>query len=92
MTWLSCYYGLVSFAPELEHNQLNFLLGINYKYNSKLNHNIDRVWIVTKFKLPNFQDIRMPTFKFDGNCTNLENIIMDPKDRTSNMLCIYEAK
>ena len=85
MSWLSCYSGLVSFAPELEHNQLNFSLGINYKYNGKLNHNIDRVWIVTKFKLPKFQDIIMPTFKIDGNCTNLENILMDTRDRTTDV-------
>ena len=48
---MSCGYP-VSLAPEVEQNLLNFSMGINYKFNGKLNHNVDRVWLVTKFKLP----------------------------------------
>ena len=34
-------------APELLKNQLKFPWGVAFKYNGELNHNIDRVWIVT---------------------------------------------
>ena len=47
----------VSLAPEVEQNLLNFSLGINYKFNGKLNHNVDRVWLVTKFKLPKIEEL-----------------------------------
>ena len=41
-------------APELFLNRLNISYGINFKYNGQLNHNIDRVWVVTKIKIPKY--------------------------------------
>ena len=39
----------ISLAPELWENKLNDdSLGINFKDNGNLNHNLDQVWIVTK--------------------------------------------
>ena len=63
----------------MEQNLLNFSLGINYKFNGKLNHNVDRVWLVTKFKLPKIEELYFPTLKFDGNCTGLRRILQDPE-------------
>ena len=31
----------ISIAPELRENKMNVSLGINFKYNSNLNHNLD---------------------------------------------------
>ena len=75
---MSCGYP-VSLAPEVEQNLLNFSMGINYKFNGKLNHNVDRVWLVTKFKLPKIEELYFPTLKFDGNCTGLRKILQDPE-------------
>ena len=33
---------------DMYFNHLNISLGINYKYNGMLYHNIDRVWVVTQ--------------------------------------------
>ena len=52
-------------VPELFLNRLNISYGINYKYNGQLNHNNDRVWVVTKFKIPKHEEIRFPNISFD---------------------------
>ena len=52
-------------APQLFLNRLNMSYGINYKYNGQLNHNIDRVWVVTKIKIPNFGNIKFPNISFN---------------------------
>ena len=44
-------------TPDLFLNRLNMSFGIDLKYNGLLHHNIDRVWVVTKVALPNFQII-----------------------------------
>ena len=54
--------------------------GINYKYNGQLDHNIDRVWVVTKIKIPNFDDIRFPNISFNPECKFLEKL----KDGNTN--------
>lgn len=46
----------ISLAPELWENKLNDdSLGINFKDNGNLNHNLDQVWIVTKNKITKLQ-------------------------------------
>ena len=59
-------------APELFLNRLNISYGINYKYNGQLNHNIDRVWVVTKIKFPKYEEIRFPNISFDPECKFLD--------------------
>ena len=54
--------------------------GINHKYNGQLNHNIDRVWVVTKIKIPNFDEIKFPNISFNPECKFLEKL----KDRNTN--------
>ena len=44
---LGSVIGEPQIAPQLFLNRLNISYGINYKYNGQLNHNIDRVWVVT---------------------------------------------
>ena len=50
---------------DMYFNHLNISLGINYKYNGLLYHNIDRVWVVTKVILLKLEDIIFPDVKFD---------------------------
>ena len=57
-------------TPDLYKNQLHFGYGINYKYNGKLYHNLDRVWIVHSVVIPQVQDLkRLPDFPDKLNCT-----------------------
>ena len=67
-------------APQLFLNSLNMSYGINYKYNGQLNHNIDRVWVVTKIKIPNFGNIKFPNISFNPECKFLEKL----KDGNTN--------
>ena len=71
--------GMVLGAPEDEpqdmyFNHLNISLGINYKYNGLLYHNIDRVWVVTKVILPKLEDITFPDVKFNADCSFVNKI------------------
>ena len=56
-------------TPDLYKNQLHFGYGINYKYNGKLYHNLDRVWVVHRVVIPQTQDLtRLPDFPDTVNC------------------------
>ena len=61
-------------APELFLNRLNISYGINYKYNGQLNHNIDRVWVVAKIKIPKYEEIKFPNISFDPECKFLDSL------------------
>ena len=56
---LFCFTGLVSAgeSPDLYKNQLHCGYGINYKYNGKLYHNLDRVWVVHRVVIPQVGDL-----------------------------------
>ena len=77
---LGSVIGKPQIAPQLFLNRLNMSYGINYKYNGQLNHNIDRVWVVTKIKIPNFDDIKFPNISFNPECKFLEKL----KDGNTN--------
>ena len=71
--------GMAFGAPQDEpqdmyFNHLNISLGINYKYNGMLYHNIDRVWVVTKVILPKLEDIKFPDVKFNTDCSFVNKI------------------
>ena len=53
---------------DLYLNKLNMSLGINYKFNGLLHHNIERVWVITKIALPKLGDIHFPDINFDPDC------------------------
>ena len=56
-------------TPDLYKNQLHFGYGINYKYNGKLYHNLDRVWVVHRVVIPQTQDLtRLQDFPDTVNC------------------------
>lgn len=48
-------------------NVLRFPYGTNYKHMGKLHHSLERVWVVTKIKIPSIYDI--PRFTLDVNQT-----------------------
>ena len=48
---------------------MNFGYGVNFKYEGMLSHFFDRFYIVTKFKLPKTQDLKLATFGFDFECS-----------------------
>ena len=61
-------------SQDMYFNHLNISLGINYKYNGLLYHNIDRVWVITKVILPKLEDISFPDVKFDADCSFVDKI------------------
>ena len=69
---LGSVIGEPQIAPELFLNRLNISYGINYKYNGQLNHSIDRVWVVTKIKIPKYEEIKLPNIAFDPECKFLD--------------------
>ena len=71
---LGLVIGELQIAPELFLNRLNISYGINYKFNGQLNHNIDRVWVVTKIKIPKYEGIRFPNISFDPYCNFLDSL------------------
>ena len=71
---LGSVIGELQIAPKLVLNRLNISYGINYKYNGQLNHNIDRVWVVTQIKLPKYEEIRFPNISFDPECKFLDSL------------------
>ena len=71
---LGSVIGEPEIAPELFLNRLNISYGINYKYNGQLNHNINRVWVVTKIKIPKYEEIRFPNISFDPECKFLDSL------------------
>ena len=79
MYFLIIMLGMALGAPQDEpqdmyFNHLNISLGINYKYNGLLYHNIDRVWVVTKVILPKLEDITFPDVKFNMDCSFVNKI------------------
>ena len=71
---LGSVIGEPQIAPELFLNRLNISYGINYKYNGQLNHNMDRVWEVTKIKIPKYEEIKFPNISFDPECKFLDSL------------------
>ena len=71
---LGSVIGEPQIAPELFLNRLNISYGINYKYNGQLNHNTDRVWVVTKIKIPKYEEITFPSISFDPECKFLDSL------------------
>ena len=47
-----CIVSPLEIDPDLHMNQLRFPWGVNFKYHGQLHHNLARIWIVTKFKIP----------------------------------------
>ena len=71
---LGSVIGELHIAPELFLKRLNISYGINYKYNGQLNHNIDRVWVVTKIKIPKYEEIRFPNISFNPECKFFDSL------------------
>ena len=57
--------------PELKKNVLNFRYRANFKYKGILAHSFDRFYVVTKFRMPNIEDLKITTFTFDFACMHL---------------------
>ena len=67
-----CGYTTIEIMLELKKNILNFGNGINYKYEGMLSHSFDRFYVVTKFKLPKVEDVKLTMISYDSTCQFLE--------------------
>ena len=59
----------IDIMPKLKRNILNFVYGVNFKYEVMLSHSFDQFYIVTKLELPKTEDLRLTTFKFEFECS-----------------------
>ena len=59
----------VTSSQNVLKNQLHFGYGVNYKYNGKLYHNLDRVWAIHRVTLPKVSQLeKLPVFPPDLDC------------------------
>ena len=58
----------VTTNPGIHENKIRFPWGVNFKYNGILNHNLGRVWVVTKIPLPKISDFEFPEINFEPDC------------------------
>ena len=50
-------------------NKLNFGYGVNFKFNGKVHNNLDRVWVVKRFNLPQELNLQFKGLNFVLDCT-----------------------
>ena len=55
-------------SPDVQKNVLRFPYGVNFKINGMLHQNMARVWIVTKFPIPRFEDLELQERNFMPEC------------------------
>ena len=58
----------VTLPSHTMENQIKFQWGTNFKYMGEVSHNLARVWIVTKLKLPRIEDISFPSQSLLPQC------------------------
>ena len=68
--FIALMYGghCIKLAPEIYSNKLTFPYGVNFKYTGVLHHNLARVWIVTKFPMPKWENYDFPDIEFLPDC------------------------
>ena len=59
----------IGYNAELGKNKLNFGYGVNFKFNGKVHNNLDRVWVVKRFNLPQELNLQFKGLNFVLNCT-----------------------
>ena len=58
--------------PKLKWKILNFVYGLNFKCQGMLSHSFDRFYVVTKFELPQIEDLHLTTIQFGSTCSYLD--------------------
>lgn len=69
----------VRYSSDLSQNILNMSYGINFKYNGMLHHNIDRVWVITKFKMIKPADLKLPIMQLSNDCDRFTKLTQSGK-------------
>ena len=69
----TCVYDslAIDIMSELKRNILNFGYGVKFKYEGVLSHSFDRFYVVTKYELPEVEDLKLTTIDFDPTCSYL---------------------
>ena len=63
---------LLDIMPELKRNILNFGYGVNFKHEGMICHSFDRFYVITKYKLPKVENLRLTTIEFDHTYSYLD--------------------
>ena len=81
----------IGYDAGLGKNKLNFGYGVNFKNNGKVQNNLDRVWIVQRFNLPEELNYHFKGINFGLNCT-YEKYSKELKNNLSHMSKLYYIK
>ena len=81
----------IGYDAGLGKNKLNFGYGVNFKNNGKVQNNLDRVWIVQRFNLPQELNFNFKGINFGLNCT-YERYSEDLKSNLIYMSRLYFIK
>ena len=81
----------IGYDAGLGKNRLNFGYGVNFKNNGKVQNNLDRVWIVQRFNLPQELNFNFKGINFGLNCT-YERYSEDLKSNLIYMSRLYFIK
>ena len=63
---------MIEIMPELKKNILEYGYGIKYKNEGMLSHSFGRFYVVTKFKLPKVEDLKLAMISYDSTCQYLK--------------------
>ena len=74
----------VRYDAGFNNNMLNFGYGVNFKFNGKIHNNLDRVWIVKRFNLPQELNHHFKGINFGLNCT-YDNMTLQVKSNLGQM-------
>ena len=74
-------YSLVEIKPELQRTILKFGYCINYKYEGMLAHSFDRFYVISKFILPTWDDLKLHPINYDKECQYLKNVNDEDDDQ-----------
>ena len=64
----------IGYNAGLGKNKLNFGYGVYFKFNGKVHNNLDRVWVVERFNLPQELNLPFRSLNFVLNCS-YDNLI-----------------
>ena len=74
--------------PNSFHNRLRFGYGVNFKFNGLLHNNLDRIWVISRLAIPDYQlykSVPLPPSNFSCSLDLENNIKLDSRERISHM-------
>ena len=77
----------LALGSEIGRNKLNFVYGVNFKYNGEIHNDLNRVWVVQRFNLPKELTSYFTGMKFGLDCeySNLRSLYAEKSGTVDNL-------